>query len=121
MKNKLALLTLLLCLTSCKTTGVILRDPDVYWNEIRFVDMALTQNTELLKAHIDAGHCSCDADGKWNSELCEKSAANVATLEARLDWHLAQMEYLGRFKEKKEPGELPEIPDSSYLCPQGAN
>lgn len=113
-KTKTILLALVLALTSCKS--VVLRDASVYWNEIRFFEMALQKNKALLMAHLRDGSCSCDEQGKWSDVVCQESADTVAVLEARLAWHVAQMEYLGRFNAKEPPTEEPPIPDSSYLC-----
>jgi len=104
-------------MAGCKQ--VILRDPDVYWNEVKFFEMALKQNTELLKHYVQSGACSCDDTGEWSTPECKKSAGNIAVIEARLDWHVAQMEYLGKFQASPPPEEEPEIPDPSYLCPGG--
>lgn len=106
----------LLGTTACKR--VVLRDTETYKNEVYFLQMALEQNTELLRAHLADGTCSCDEDGQWNNEVCETSALNVVVLETRLDWHVAMMMYLGGI-EKENPGEEPELDASavSELCP----
>lgn len=102
---------------SCKR--VILRDPDVYWNEIRFFEMALKQNTQILREYVESGACSCDEEGNWTEDVCERAATNVVTIESRLGWHVANMEYLGKFNADPPPEQEPEIPSPSTLCPGG--
>ena len=103
----------------CKKPTIVLRDPEVYRNEIAFMQMALEQDTELLTEHIADGSCSCDADGNWNNEVCELSALNVLVVQHRLQWHVDMMHYLGKLKDERPPKEPPEVPDPSTLCPEG--
>jgi hypothetical protein len=98
------------------TTKVVLRDPEVYKNELAFFEMALQQDTALLEAHLADGSCSCDESGAWNNEVCETSALNILVVKLRLRWHLDMMLYNGRLLEKRPPVE-PEVPEPSSLCP----
>ena len=98
---------------------VALRDPQVYQNEVYFLQMALEQNTELLAAHLQDGDCFCDDRGRWNNEVCEASAVNVVVLASRLQWHVDMMMYLAKLQEDR-PGEEPEIPSPSELCPESS-
>jgi len=102
--------------TACKR--VVIRDPETYKNEIYLLEMTIQQDTELLKAHIADGSCSCDEDGNWNNEVCETSALNVVVMEARLEWHVAMMMFLGGLSEV-DPGVEPEVSmdDVVNLCP----
>lgn len=113
---KWMMLVCVLVLSGCKS--VLIRDTEVYWNEIKFFEMALKQNTKLLKDYVQSGACSCE-DGEWTTPECKRAASNVVVIEARLDWHLAQMEYLGKFKSSPPPEQEPEIPAASILCPEG--
>ena len=117
MKRLVLGVVMFVSLTGCKS--VLVRDKNVYWNEIRFFEMALKQNSDHLKKMIQSGACECDENGKWTTSDCKKAAGNVAVVEARLDWHVAQMKYLGKFQAEAPPEEEPPIPDSSYLCPGG--
>lgn len=115
--NLLLLCVVVLATTACKKPGVTLRDPEVYRNEIALLQMAIEQDTELLAEHINDGSCSCE-DGEWNNEVCEASALNVVVMRARLEWHVAMMLYLGNLSDTN-PGDEPEVPDPSTLCPSG--
>jgi hypothetical protein len=103
--------------TGCKKGKTVLRDPEVYKNEIGFLQMALEQDTELLEAHLKDGSCSCDEDGAWNNETCEMSALNVLVVQARLGWHVDMMMYLGGLSEERPPEDPPEVAEPSTLCP----
>ena len=96
---------------------IVLRDPEVYKNEVFFLQMALEQDTDLLEAHLNDGSCSCDEDGAWSNETCETTALNVLVVRARLDWHVAQMMYLGNVIKERPPETPPEVADPSTLCP----
>jgi hypothetical protein len=98
--------------------SVVLRDPDVYKNEIAFMQMALEQDTDLLEHHLNDGSCSCE-EGEWSSVECEDTAANILVIRHRLDWHVAMMLYLGKQSEERPPRDPPEVPDPSTLCPSG--
>jgi len=102
----------------CKKPGVVLRDPEVYRNEIAFMQMALEQDTELLEAHLADGTCTC-TDGAWTSETCEMTALNVLVIQHRLQYHVDLMFYNAKMKEERPPTEPPEVPDPSSLCPAG--
>lgn len=97
---------------------VVLRDPDVYKNEIAFMQMALEQDTELLEYHLNDGSCVCE-DGAWTTVECEDTALNILVVQRRLDWHVAMMLYLGNQIPQRPPEEPPEVPDPSTLCPGG--
>jgi hypothetical protein len=112
---RLLLASLVLSLLGC-ATKVVLRDPEVYKNELAFFEMALQQDTALLKAHLADGSCSCDESGAWNNEVCETSALNILVIDQRLRWHLDMMLYNGRLLETRPPIE-PEVPEPSSLCP----
>lgn len=113
-----ALTVAALGLTGCKRGPIVLRDPEVYRNEIAFMQMALEQDTELLAHHLADGSCSCD-EGEWSSIECEDTALNILVIRARLPWHVAMMHYLGKLSEERPPEEPPEVPESSTLCPEG--
>ena len=115
--NLFLLTTVAFTATACEKPGTVLRDPEVYRNEVAFLQMAIEQDTELLLEHLNDGSCSCE-DGEWNNEVCEMSALNVVVMEARLEWHIAMMMYLGNLSEEN-PGDEPEVPDPSTLCPEG--
>lgn len=115
-----AVMTAALTTTGCKKPGVVLRDPEVYKNEVYLFQMVIEQDTELLEAHLADGSCSCDEDGNWNNEVCETSALNIVTMRARLDWHVAAMLYLAGLVEEN-PGEEPPVSEDQMaeLCPEG--
>lgn len=115
MVARLLLLSLAFSL-GCRTT-VVLRDPEVYKNEIAFLQMALEQDTLLLEAHLDDGSCSCDENGAWSSDVCEMSALNILVIKHRLNWHLDMMRYNARLLETR-PDVEPEVPETSTLCPK---
>jgi hypothetical protein len=102
-------------MTGCKKP-IVLRDPDVYKNEIAFMQMALEQDTALLEHHLADGSCTCE-DGAWATVECEDTALNVLVIKHRLDWHVAMMMYLGKQSDVRPPEEPPEVPDPSTLCP----
>lgn len=104
--------------TGCKR--VVLRDAEVYKNEIYLLQMTIEQDTELLREHLADGSCSCDTDGNWNHEVCEMSALNVLVMERRLEWHVNMMLYLGSVIDD-HPGEEPAVSEEevSTLCPPG--
>jgi len=115
---KLLLLpAILVASTGCKKPGVVLRDPEVYRAEVEFLQITIEQDTELLVEHISDGSCSCE-DGEWNNEVCETSALNVVVMQARLQWHVDMMMFLGNLSQEN-PGDEPEVPDPSTLCPEG--
>lgn len=118
-KAALVVLGTLAVLAACrKGPAVVLRNPDVYRNEIAFLQMALEQDTELLEEHLADGTCKCE-DGSWTSESCETAALNVLVIRHRLGWHIDMMLYLGRLSDTRPPAEPPEVPDPSTLCPGG--
>lgn len=104
-------------LTGCKK-GVVLRDPQVYKNEIAFMQMALEQDTELLEHHLNDGSCTCE-DGEWSRIECEDTALNILVIQNRLQWHVDMMHYLGKLSEERPPEEPPAVPEPSTLCPEG--
>ena len=110
-----ALMASSVALTGCKKP-IVLRDPDVYKNEIAFMQMALEQDTELLKHHLADGSCTCE-DGAWVTVECEDTALNILVIENRLDWHIGMMMYLGKQTEERPPEEPPEVPEPGTLCP----
>lgn len=112
-----ALLVSSVALTGCKKP-VVLRDPDVYKNEVAFLQMALEQNTALLEHHLADGSCSCE-DGAWTTVECEDTAFNILVVQKRLDWHVAMMMYLGKVSDERPPKEPPEVPAPGTLCPSG--
>jgi len=103
-------------LTGCKKGGVVLRDPQVYKNEVAFMQMGLEQDTELLRYHLEKGSCSC-ADGEWASVECEDTALNILVMEHRLQYHVDLMLYNAKLTEERPPAEPPEVPEPSSLCP----
>lgn len=114
-----ALLVLtLLAPVGCKKVGVVLRDPEVYKNEIAFFQMALEQDTELLEKYLAEGSCSCE-EGAWTTEECEVAALNVLVVRHRLQYHVDLMLYNARMRDERPPKEPPEVPDPSTLCPEG--
>lgn len=110
-----SLLLVTTLLAGCKH-HVVLRDSEVYKNEIAFFEMALEQDTELLEAHLADGSCTCDDAGQWSSEICETTALNVLVIKHRLRWHLDMMLYNAQLLETR-PAEEPEVPEPSTLCP----
>jgi len=119
MKNAaLVVLGTVAILGACrKGPAVVLRNPEVYRNEVAFLQMALEQDTAIIEEHLADGSCKCDEDGAWSSESCETAALNVLVIRHRLAWHVDMMLYLGRLSETRPPEEPPEIPDPSTLCP----
>lgn len=111
------LTTLVISSVGCKR-GIVLRDPEVYKNEVGFLQMALEQDTELLEAHLLDGSCTCDDTGAWSTDLCETTALNILVIQNRLNWHVGMMMYLGKLTEERPPETPPEVPDSSTLCPE---
>jgi hypothetical protein len=103
-------------LTGCKKGGVVLRDPQVYKNEIAFMQMALEQDTELLAHHLGDGSCSCE-DGAWVSVECEDTALNILVIQHRLQYHVDLMLYNAKMKDERPPAEPPEVPEPGSLCP----
>jgi hypothetical protein len=104
--------------SACKR--VVVRDALTYKNEIYLLEMAIEQDTALLREHLADGACKCDEDGNWSSESCEMAALNVVVMGARLKWHIAMMMYLGGLSEEN-PGEEPPVSeeDTAALCPPG--
>lgn len=100
---------------ACKKP-IVLRDPDVYKNEIAFMQMALEQDTALLEYHLENGSCTCE-EGSWVTEECEATALNILVIKHRLDWHLAMMLYLGNMLKERPPKDPPDVPDPGTLCP----
>lgn len=115
MAARLLLVPLVLFSLGC-AGKVVLRDPEVYKNEIAFFEMALEQDSALLEAHLADGSCSCDASGAWSSEVCETSALNILVIKHRLRWHLDMMLYNANLLETR-PAVEPEVPEPSTLCP----
>jgi hypothetical protein len=102
----------------CKKIGVVLRDPEVYRNEIAFFQMALEQDTELLEGHLADGSCACE-EGAWTTVECEMTALNVLVVRHRLQYHVDMMHYNARMRDKRPSKEPPKVPDPSTLCPEG--
>lgn len=95
---------------------IVLRDPDVYKNEVAFLSMALEQDTALLEHHLSDGSCACEDDA-WTSVECEDTALNILVVRHRLAWHVAMMMYLGNQTKERPPEEPPEVPEPNTLCP----
>jgi len=106
-------------LAGCKKGKVVLRDPEVYKNEIGVFQMGIEQQVELLKGFM-ATSCSCGEDGAWSSVECEDAALQVVTWDARLEWHIAMMKYNGGLIDER-PGDEPPVSeeDMAALCPAG--
>jgi len=107
----------------CKRSGpvAVVRNPNVYLNEMDYGDMVDKQSAQRMRYWIDAS-CSCTADGAWSgdhAEECEKTAKHVLVVEVRGPYHTAMMEYNGSFTDERPPEEPPEIPETSTLCPGG--
>jgi hypothetical protein len=115
--NCLLLASICVAATGCKKPGVVLRDPEVYKNEITFFQMALEQDTDLLAEHLADGTCSCDDSGTWNNVLCEDTALNVLVIQHRLQYHVDLALYNAGMKEERPPKDPPEVPEPSTLCP----
>lgn len=120
MRFRSVFLGVLLATASSGCKKVVLRDATTYKNEIYLLEMAIEQDTELLRSHLADGSCSCDEDGNWNNEVCETSALNVVVMERRLKWHVAMMMYLGGITDER-PGDEPAVSeeDVAALCPTG--
>jgi len=117
--RKFLLFSLVVMSVGCKKPMASIRDPNVYANEIDFLRMAITQQTSLLEYHLQDGSCVC-VEQEWTVEECEKTAKSILVMRARLDWHLALMEYNGSLREDRPPKDPPEIPESTTLCPEKA-
>jgi hypothetical protein len=102
-------------LTGCKK-GVVLRDPEVYKNEIAFMQMALEQDTALLEHHLNDGSCACE-DGAWVTVECEDTALNILVIQNRLQYHVDLMLYNAKLKDERPPKDPPEVPEPGSLCP----
>ena len=110
---------LMATLGGCKQGKVVLRDPEVYKNEIGVFQMGIEQQVELLKGFV-AASCSCDEDGAWSTIECEDAALQIVTWEARLDWHVDMAMYNGGLLSER-PGDEPPVSeeDMAALCPEG--
>jgi hypothetical protein len=95
-----------------------LRDPDVYKNEIAFLQMSLEQDTELLRHYLGTS-CTCDEEGMWTSIECEDTALNVLVIENRLQYHVDLMLYNAKLLDERPPKDPPAVPDPSTLCAGG--
>lgn len=104
-----------LILAGCQKPTVVLRDPEVYRNEIAFFQMSLEQDTELLETHLKDGSCQC-VEGAWSTDVCEMTALNILVIQHRLQFHVDMMLYNAKLLDKR-PEREPEVPEPSTLCP----
>ena len=84
----------------------VVRDSKTYQTEIGF--MELTSNTLAghLKKWITA-ECKC-TDGKFTTDLCQKSAKDVLVVEARVPWHKKMMLFNAGITDKR-PDKAPPL------------
>jgi hypothetical protein len=114
---KLGVVGLLLCsfaaISGCK--HVVIRDQNVYANEIGFWRASSDQSARALIDMITA-HCTCEEDG-WATQECDNAATLAITLVSRADYHADMMEYLGEIRDERPPANPPEVPPNTQLCP----
>jgi len=114
------LVFLIICISfmaiSCRDT--VVRDANVYKNELEFVDAASDEQVERGKALI-AEQCECSeiAGVKgFTTRACGEMAETVLVIEARMKYHTSFMRYLGGISDKRPAKEPPVIPATNSLC-----
>ena len=97
--------------------GTVVRDTNVYENEIGFVRSATSQSVGIINSFL-AEFCECAGDpNHWEHPLCGEAATLSQVLDTRMPYHMDMMEYLGGIIEDRPPEEPPEIPGAEALCP----
>ncbi len=101
-------------------TKYVVRDTVAYQVELDQYNAWATKQAALLKEFVAdpaPAACVCDADFKFTTERCAKSADYLLTVEARHEWHKAMSLYLAGISEERPSEAPPEIPANSSLCP----
>jgi len=99
-----ALCVLMFLVIGC---GAHLRDTTVYQTEVTFVDMTITQQAATAREYLRSPVCTC-ANDTWVPASCATAADNLATVNARWQWHKAMMLYNASLGNA--PGATPAIP-----------
>jgi hypothetical protein len=111
----------LLAVPACKKGPIaVIRNPNVYLNEMDFDQMVHKQAVQHLRYWLTES-CSCK-DGAWDgdrAEACEKTAKHILVVETRDPYHTALMEYNGSFTDDRPPKDPPAVPETTTLCPGG--
>ena len=114
----LILIVLVLSFAACKE--VVVRDAEVYKQEIDFIESASAEQVERGKALIKS-ECTCqqpvEGINVFETPQCDKMAETVLVIEARMSYHTDFMRYLGGLSEKRPPKNPPEVPETNSLCP----
>ena len=97
----------------------IVRDAKVYAAEIAFVGSAANEQVENALALMKVS-CECrEPDGlplQFVTRECLDMAQTVVVVRARMDYHLAYMQYLGGLIKERPSDVPPEVPEANTLC-----
>lgn len=99
----------------------IVREENVYRNEVKFMQATATQQADTLAAFI-AANCECktvDPNGAigFVTKECLSAAKLVQVVRARVPYHVDMMLYLAGLKEERPPKTPPDVPPPEELCP----
>lgn len=98
-----------------QSCGPSVRDEAIYRLELSLYDTWTHQQSEYLRAFIDA-HCQCDANSKtFLAKECAEAGDYVLTVESRHKWHMGMIFYNAGLSEVRPPKDQPKIPD--LTCP----
>ena len=98
---------------ACATT--VCREAPVYKTETKLLTEFSMQQSDLLTTWVSE-HCTCDADQKFSTDLCAKSAQIATLAKSRVPWHADMMLFNAGLLEER-PGDAPNPPSPSTLCP----
>ena len=115
MKKCLFLCAVVLSLTSVVGCGHhVVRDTNAYKAELAFTDNLMKSQARIIEEMVKL-NCSCNAEKKWSSVMCENAADVYAVFADRWQWHLDMQRHLGLGTDRpsKTP---PPIRSASEMC-----
>jgi len=110
-----------LVLSGAACPNKVLREENVYRNEVKFMQKAAMDQADML-AQFVATSCECKTvdpvgtRGFVNKE-CLDVAKLVQVVRTRVPYHTDMMLYLAGLKEERPPETPPEVPPPEDLCP----
>ena len=121
MKAGTLMVLIVVLLVGGACTPKIVREENVYRNEVKFLQATAEQEADALSGFV-AAHCECktvDPNGATGfvTKECLSAAKLVQVVRARIPYHVDMMLYLAGLKEERPPEVPPEVKPPEELCP----
>jgi len=113
MRNAIACTVAVLFLAGCSH---VIRDTNVYKNEVNFLKSANMRQAKMLK---DWTKAKCCQGGSWSAAAdasCKDAAELVLTVEKRVPYHTDFMLFLADLKKERPAEKPPEVPEAQTIC-----